>query len=174
MRFKQNGNKRDSSYVVVRNGEASASIPVGTPVTLVLNGTNDGVDVVLPATAGDAKNGAFKYGIASQTMTAGQYGESQVFGYCPYAIITKMTRAGTSTSDSWSSSASSASGIALGWDSVNNALVGNASMVGSLGTLHANVVLAASLASSAASATATSDTRTAITNTCAVFVRMMG
>lgn len=171
MRLKTVGNKRDNVMVVVRNAESSASIPQGSPLTLVLNGTNDGLDVVLPGTAGDAKNGAFKYGIASDTIANGAYGEAIVFGFCAYALMTKMTRA--ASTDSWTSSQSSASGIALGYDSLNNALVGNASMVGSLGTLHAAAVLASSLASSAASASATSDTRTAITNAVKVFVRMM-
>jgi hypothetical protein len=172
MRFKQNGNKKDIVAVVVRNDEASASIPRGTPVTLVLDGTEDGVAVVLPSTAGDAKNGAFKYGIAVNTIAAGDYGESQVFGHCSYAILTRATRA--ATSDSWTSSQSQDSGIALGWDSINNALVMNASAVGSLGTLHANCVLASSISSIAASATATSLTLTAITVAAKVFIRMMG
>lgn len=171
MRMKSVGNKRDSVFVVIRNAESSASIPAGAPVTLILNGTNDGVDVVLPSTAGDAKNGAFKYGIATATLLAGAYGEAQVFGYCPYALMTKMTRA--ATTDSWTSSQSSQSGIALGWESINNGLVGNASMVGSLGTLGAAAILALSLASSAASASGTGDTRTAIVVPAAVFVRMM-
>ena len=171
MRFKSVGNKRDSCYVVIKNGEASATIPQGSPVTLLFNGVEDGVQVVLPSTAGDAKNGSFKYGIATAALAAGAYGEAQIFGYCPYALMTKMTRA--ASTDSWTSSQSSASGIALGWESINNALAGNASMVGSLGTLGAAAVLAASLASSAASASGTGDTRTAITNAVKVFVRMM-
>lgn len=172
MRFKQNGNKKDIVAVVIRNDEATASIPRGTPVTLVLDGTEDGVAVVLPSTAGDAKNGAFKYGICTRTLAAGEYGEAVVFGFIDYAIQTRATRA--ASSDSWTSSQSQASGIAMGWDSINNALVANASMVGSLGTLHGNVVLASSYSSIAASATATSDTRTAITTSVRVFVRMMG
>jgi hypothetical protein len=171
MRFKQVGNKADSVLMVIRNAETSATIPIGSPVTLVLNGTNDGLDVVLPNTAADAKNGAFKYGIATSSILAGAYGESLVFGFTSYALMTRMTRA--ATTDSWTSSQSVQSGIALGWESINNALVMNASMVGSLGTLQANCVLASSLASSAASASATTDTRTAITNAVRVFVRMM-
>src|SRR5674476_1430374 len=159
MRFKSVGNKRDSCYVVIKNGEVSAAIPQGSPVTLLFNGVEDGVQVVLPSTAGDAKNGSFKYGIATAALAAGAYGEAQVFGDSSYALMTKMTRA-TST-DSWTASQSSASGIALCWESVNNAIVGNASMVGSLGTLGGAAVLAASLASSAASASGTGDTSTA-------------
>ncbi len=172
MRFKQVGNKKDVCAVVIKNAESSASIPQGTPVTLVLNGTDDGIAVVLPSTAGDAKNGAFKYGIATTTIAAGAFGEAQVFGHNSYSLFTRATRA--ASSDSWTSSASIASGIALGYDSINNALVGNASMVGSLGTLHANIVLASSVSSIAASATATSDTRTAITVSVKTFIRMMG
>lgn len=171
MRIKTNGNKRDSVYTVIRNAEATLSIPAGTPVTLVMNGTNDGLDVVLPNTAGDAKNGAFRYGVATSALVAGNYGEAIVYGFCPYALITRATRA--ATSDSWTSSASSASGVALGYESVNNAFQVNASMVGSLGTLKAGAVLVDSIASMAASATATTDTRTAITVGVRAFIRMM-
>jgi hypothetical protein len=171
MRFKSVGSKRDSTYVVVHNAD-TVTIPQGSPLTLVFNATNDGLDVVLPSTAGDAKNGAYKYGIATASMIVGQYAEAQVFGYCPYALATAMTR-GAST-NSWTSSASVASGAAMGWDSVNNALAFNASMVGSLGTLGAFVVNVDSVASYAASATATTDTRTVIVIPIRAFVRMMG
>lgn len=172
MRYKTVGNKRDLIAVVIKNAEVSATIPQGSPVTLICNGTEDGIAVVLPGTAGDAKNGAFKYGVCLRDLTVGVYGEAQVFGFNDYTLITRNTRA--ATSDSWSTVASSAVGVALGYDSLNNAFVANASMAGSLGTLHANAVLASTLASSAGAATATSDTRTAITAAAKTFIRMMG
>jgi len=42
-----NCNKPDQVSVNIRNAEASASIGVGVPVAMVMNGTNDGLDVVL-------------------------------------------------------------------------------------------------------------------------------
>ena len=171
MRFKTVGNKRDVVGVVIKNAETSSDIGVGRPVTLALNGTDDGVAVVLPGTAGDAKNGAFKYGICLGDISVGEYGESQVFGYNEYAIIVRATRA--ASSDSFTSYASLASGIALGYDSINNCLIANASMVGSLGTLNGAIVLAKSLASGAASATATNLTGTVVTGAAKVFLRMM-
>lgn len=170
MRMKQAGNKADSMIAVVRNNEASASIPKGTPVVLQIDSTNDGLEVILPATAGSALSNALRYGVVTTTLAALDYGESFLFGICPYALITRMTRA--ASSDSWTSSASQASGIGLGLDTINNAFVLGASAVGSLLTCP-NAVLIDSLASSAASASTTSDSRTAITNAVRAFIRMM-
>jgi hypothetical protein len=174
MRAKYAGNKADKIILTVRNGEASASIPRGTPVCLAAgatSATNDGLDVVLPATAGNANSFGLRFGILTDTLTAGSFGESILFGVATYALITRMTRA--ASTDSWTSSASQASGVALGLDTLNNALLIGASIAGSIASQHADAVLLDSLASSAASASATSDTRTAITNAVRVFVRML-
>src|SRR6266849_2091691 len=162
MRAKYVGNKADRFAVVIRNAEATASIPRGTPIIAVLNGTNDGLDVVLPSTAGSALSFNARLGVATDTLTAGQYGESLVYGYVAYALITRMTRA--ASTDSWTSSASTASGIGLGIDTLNNAFLLGASRAGALVSAADNAFLVDSLASSLASASATSDTRTAITN----------
>ena len=171
MRAKYVGNKGDKLSVVVRNGEVSASIPRGTPVIAILNGTNDGLDVVLPSTAGAALSFNARLGVVSETLTAGAFTDSIVYGYVAYALITRMTRSASSAS--WTSSASAASGVCLGIDILNNAFLLGASSDGSLAAAAANAFLVDSLASSAASATATSDTRTAITNGVRVFVRML-
>lgn len=170
MRIKQVGNKADKTVVVIRNAESTSTIPRGTPVVLVLNGTNDGLDVVLPATAGNALSGVARYGVATDSILASQYGESIVSGYVAYALITRMTRA--ATTDSWTSSASVASGIGLGIDTLNNAFVLGASQAATVASLPI-AFLVDTLASSAASASATSDARTAITNAVRAFVKML-
>ncbi len=167
------GNKADHVMLNVKNAEATASIPRGTPVIAVFNGTDDGMAVVLPSTAGSAKSFNFRYGVATTTLAAGQQGEAIAFGYVVYALITRMTRAGTSTSDSWTSSAAIASGVGLGIDTLNNAFLVGASRAGDLVSAADNAVLVDSLSSMSASATATTDTRTAILVGARVFVRML-
>ena len=170
MRFKQVGNKGDAVAVVVKNAESSSTIVRGTPLVLAIDGTNDGLAVVLPATAGAAKTGAFAYGIASNAIAAGAYGESIVFGYCAHAVLVRGTRA--ASTDSWTSSDSFASGAILMIDTVNNALISTVASLAasSFGPM---IALAQSQVSFAASASATSDTRTANTVGVKVFVRML-
>lgn len=173
MRIKNAGDKGDKVIVNIKNAEVSATIPRGTPVIAILNGTDDGLAVVLPSTAGNALSFNARLGVATAALAVGQVGESIIYGYVAYALITRMTRAGTSTSDSWSSSASIASGIGLGIDTLNNAFVLGASRAGALVSAADNAWLVDSLPSSTASATSTADTRTAITMGARVFVRML-
>lgn len=170
MRFKQVGNKRDIVDIVVHNAEASASIPSGTPVAFVMNATNDGLDVVLPSTAGAAKATSFAAGIALKTMAAGDYGEAQVFGFCQNVVLKRQTRS-DSTGD-WSSNASGfATGLVLLIDTVYNAMSTAASTGASIYAPIA--VLAESVASWASTASNTADTRTVITVATKAFIRMM-
>lgn len=169
MRFKMVGNKRDTAAVVVRNAEASASIPAGTPVCLNLSGTDDGLGVILPSgSAAKAHAGAF--GVTLGAIDAGKYGECQVFGFCSTAIYLLGTRA--ASSDSWTSTASVALGVLLNIDTINNAFSSSGGTLAKSAFLPM-AVLAASVASVAASATATSDTRTALTTSASVFLRML-
>jgi len=94
------------------------------------------------------------------------------YGYCPYAILNYATRAGATTSNSWSSSASIASGFILAVDTVNNCFVTLSASTGSDG-YYPGVVMLDSVPSFAASATNTSDTRTVLTVGVRVFVRLM-
>lgn len=171
----QVGNRAAKAKGTIKNGEASASIPRGTPVILKLSTTsdsdNDGLAVVLPSTAGAANSFGLRYGISLDTIATGAFSEAVLFGVASYALITRMTRA--ASSDSWTSSASVASGAGMGVDTINNALLVGATIAGSIASNAMPIILLDSLASSAASATATSDTRTAITNAVRVFVRML-
>lgn len=174
MRAKYTGSRPDRVIMSVQNNEVSASIPRGTPVILSATGvaaTDDGLDVVLPATAGNVNAYGLRYGVLTTTLLAGQNGESILFGVAPFALVTRATRA--ASSDSWTSSASIASGVALGIDTINNAFLIGASIAASIATNHIDAVLMDSIASFAASATATTDTRTVLTSGQRVFVRMM-
>ncbi len=175
MRTKLVGNKADKIVLVVTNAEASTSIPRGTPLVLKLTTTAsnslDGLGVCLPSTAGSPLSYAVRYGVSTDTLAVNQTGESILFGVCNYALITRATRA--ASTDSWSASASTASGIALGVDTINNAFVMGASVAGSIATNHADAVLLDSISSIAASASATTDSNTAITVGARVFVRML-
>ncbi len=155
--------------VPVKSAEASATIPRGTPVCLVMNGTDDGFAVVLPATGGAAKANLFNYGVVIDAIAPKEETDSIVYGLVPYALVTRATRA--ASSDSWTSSASVAVGVMLAVDTINNAFLLGAS-AGSSNFLPQGG-LAQSIASMAASATATTDTRTAITAGVRIFVRQL-
>src|ERR1035437_6111518 len=102
MRAKYVGNKADKIIMNVRNDEASTTILAGTPLVLNLSTTasasGDGLGVVLPATAGDPLSFACKYGVATNTLAVGQYGETVLFGIVTNALIARATRASSTAS----------------------------------------------------------------------------
>jgi hypothetical protein len=170
MRFKQVGNKADGVSVVVKSAESASTIPAGTPLVLAMNGTDDGLAVLLPSAAGNIKTGAFPYGVTQSAITAGAYGEAVVFGIVSNAVLVRGTRA--ASTDSWTSSDSFASGCILMVGTVNNAFISTvASLAAS--SFAPIAVLAQSQVSFAASASAATDTRTANTVAVKVFVRML-
>lgn len=169
MRMKQVGNKADIMAVVIRNAEASATIPLGTPVVLSSNGTNDGLDVVLPSTAGASKMHSLAYGVTIGAVASGGYGEAQIFGMHGSVVLTRQTRP-TST-DTWNSNASLASYILLNVESVANGFATGATLAST--NFLPFAVLAQSLASYASSASSTADTRTAITAAVKAFLRII-
>lgn len=170
MRFQTNGDKPTFIAVQVRNARASSgAIATGAPVILALNGTNDGLAVVLPNEASVAGHSAFAYGIAVEPIAAGQLGECQVYGYNRNVTLFLSSRA--ASTDSWASRASIATGVGFALDTVNNCL-STVALTAALALGNASA-LAASIASAASSASATSDTRTAITTSAKVFLRML-
>jgi hypothetical protein len=183
MRFKQVGNKADLAAVVIRNAEASATIPLGAPVVLNMNATNDGLDVVLPSTAaGLRKILGLRYGVSMGTYVAGAYGEAVVFGFTYSLLLIRQTRSASTAT--WETEAARSVGEYLTIDTVNNAFVTAASTIQAVtasastaqspvATIYPDCVLCQTLASYASSASATSDTRTAITSLVRAFVRMM-
>lgn len=176
MRAKFVGNKADKIIMNVRNDEASASIPAGTPVVLNLSTTAsasaDGLGVVLPSTAGDPLSFACKYGVLTATLAAGQFGESVLFGIVTNALIVRATRA--SSTASFSTFTTVASGIGLGLDTVNNAFnTTGASIAGAIASNAMMAILLDSLSTGSGSASTTSVTANTKYDTARVFLRML-
>lgn len=161
MRFKQNGNKKDIMAVVVYNNEASASIPVGAPVCLSFNGTQDGLGVVLPATAADVGQSTGAFGAAMGVIPAGQFGEAQVFG----AGNVKVMRTRAASSDTF---AALANYSPLKAESTNNSFMTVATNGAS-----AFIPVAFVAGSIAAVATTAASTQTMTTQLVQAFLRMM-
>jgi hypothetical protein len=183
MRFKQAGNKRDIIAMVVHNAD-TVSIPVGTPIVLNMNGTNNGLDVCLISTAAaDSFTHGLKYGVVTRTLNVGDYGESIVFGIHTNVILSVNTRAGTSGGSSWSTVTSFSSGQALTFDTVNNAFTTCASTQALAQSATAGsyvlsipgipAILAQSVASNAGSATSTANSLTVSTISVQAFIRML-
>jgi hypothetical protein len=133
MRFSQIETNRPEKLIIqVRNKEASAIIPRGTPCIFNLSSTpqpaaadgsaagyEDGLQVVLPSTAGSPASILFFAGVALADIANGQLGECQVFGVAPYTLILSASRSASNAT--WASSQSSSSGAyALSIDTVNN------------------------------------------------------
>lgn len=167
MRFKQVGNKADIVAVVVHNGEASVAIPNGAPVCLELDGTNDGLDVVLPATIAANATGAL-FGVALGAIANGAYGEAQVFGFCNNLQLLASTRA--ATTDSWSTN-SFANALILCVDTVNNVFSTTGGTQAKSG-FSPNAVMAQSL-TVAGSASSTANALTANIVNVKAFLRLM-
>ena len=176
-------NKPERYIHAVRNADTSAAgatIAVGTPLVLNLSATpqpptysnglpagwEDGLQVVLPNTAGATNTGSYFYGIAIGPIVYPQYGESMVHGVAQGSIV-RATRSATTVS--WASAASSScAGFSLTVDTVNNAF----GIGGSAGT-RTDIVILDNLATMAGSATNATDTRLAATVLQRVFVRLM-
>lgn len=168
MLYQTLGNKPAFISNTVKNGEASSAFRAGNLAILKLGGTDDGLAVVLPATAGAAKSNIYQYGVAIEAANAGANFKIQQFGYCRNVVLVRSSRA--ASTDPW------ASGASLGTDSylIPNTL-GNGVSVGGT-TSGAGIVpmlLAESVASYASSASATSDTRTLMTQSIKAILRML-
>lgn len=173
MRIAQVGGKVDKVFRNARNADATlaGTMAAGTPVVLALNGTDDGLAVVLPSTAGAALTQAATFGVLSQALPYLYTTDLCIAsGVIVNAILTFATRA--ASGNSWTSSQSMASWLALTVDTVNNAFV-SYSASGGQSQYQPYAILAQSISSIAASASATTDTRTAITLSVKVFVNML-
>jgi len=104
---------------VKNDSNSSASIPVGTPVYMSLDGTDDALAVKLPSNGSqDAADRNF-FGVVTDTLASGAIGESILFGIVPKAKIVRATRSDDSAN--WVGSTSIANGVLLSIDTVNNA-----------------------------------------------------
>lgn len=182
-----------------RNAESTATIPRGTPVILNLSSTpqpttdsdgfvkgyEDGLQVVLPGTAGANPCAMYPFGIALQDTLSQQLGEFGMYGVFSYVLVQRATRANSGASWSSSASSSSAGGFLLSIDTLAQAFVtytpssislANASSAVSTGGINIqnqqiNAVMLDSFSSLPSSASATSDTRTTINIGYRCFIR---
>jgi hypothetical protein len=164
------GNKPDKLAVNIKNAD-TVTIPAGAPVCMIVNGTDDGIAVVLPSNAA-GKAFSFLYGVNLSALPVGQQGEAQVFGFVNNLILIRQTRAGTSGASSWAAGATVTDPLALVVDSVGNGFITSGTALAQTSILPF-AYLAQTLASYAASATSTSDTRTSLTTLVKAFVRML-
>lgn len=160
-------NKSETVLASIKNAD-TVVIPVGSPVILAMNGTNDGLAVVLPSTAGSlAKIVGFGFGVATTTMQIADLGNSVVFGMCYSLLIQLISRA---TTNSWATYNALSVGQFLSIDSVNNQFVTAATTTAESPFM---AVIAQTLAAGAGTASSTADSRTAITALIQAFVRVM-
>lgn len=166
------GDKNSQFVATVINGETTNAIPVGTPVAYVMNGTNDGYAVVLPATAGASKATTFFAGIYAgpqSSLAAGAIGDVVFGGIVTNALITLQTRA-TST-DSFNSAQSLAVGAVLQVDTVGNRLTAGATVGAS--NQAPLMALAQTVGVVASSSSASTNTSTAVTASVKIFIQIM-
>lgn len=171
MNIKTTGDRAETVRLTVRNDESSASLAVGDPVCFAMDGTEDGLAVVLPSSSTAAKATNFFAGVVTEAASQDlpKVAEVQVFGLCRKAKIRTATRA--ASTDNWASFTSWALGDRLALDSVNNAF--SRSDAGVLSVIPAYAAVAETIASVASSASATSDARTAVTTYAKVFLRAL-
>lgn len=175
-------NKPERYIHNVRNMDTTpqgATISVGSPLVLNLSaipqppvytnglqaGWEDGLQVVLPASAGAANTGMFFYGFSVEPIIAQQLGETLVHGVGQAAVFVQSRANSTAP---WVSGASSAGfGLGLSVDTINNCF-----QTGTATTPPA-AYLVGNISSYASSASNPADTRLVLTQLCRAFVRLM-
>jgi hypothetical protein len=171
----------DRVTVKIRNAD-TVTIPNGAPVVLVMNGTDDGVAVVLPSTSGAVNLiQGLRYGVCTSALAVNGYGNAVVFGMAQTLLLERQTRANSGAN--WASEPARSVGEFLAIDTVNNMFVTATSsflaVTASTAAAAATIVntpiavLGQTLASYSSSASATSDTRTAITAAVKAIIRLM-
>lgn len=156
-------------FLMAKSGETSLTIPRGTPVCLKMFGNDDdGLTVVLPSNAGTGGT-ALAFGVTGEAFSPGYKGDVQAYGFNNQGTIVRQTRSATTVS--WASVASIDKNVFLNIDTVNNCFATLASTLPS--AFLPAAVLLDTIASIAGSASATSDTRTALTSSIKAFLRML-
>jgi len=169
MREQTLGDKPNFKDLRARNDE-TVSIPAGTPVAYKIDGTEDGLAVIKPSSSA-AKNTTFFAGVLLETLGTAV---PKLANMRAYGIVDAVVRLATRgvTSDSWTSLASQAIALRVVVDTINDCFLTSAS-AGSAAALPLGG-LAETIASQAASATATGLTLTVKTTLAKVFIRAMG
>ena len=131
------------------------------------NGTDDGLAVVLPKTAGASQASSFLYGIATAAIANQAVGEVLMFG-----IGNAILNMGTFTTGTSSASSTLPAGAILCIDTVNNCLQLASASLGS-GNFVPNMILANSASYAAITITSATALRLLIRSWQKLFVRLM-
>jgi len=115
--------KSEGMVHVVKNAESSAVILAGQPAIFNMNGTDDGLAVVLPTSSTAAKIASFTAGVVVKDIPVGTLQNVQVYGLNRHTKIVRATRAASTNDWASNSSNSFAIGDILVVDSVNNAWI---------------------------------------------------
>jgi hypothetical protein len=149
-----------------------------------MNGTDDGLAVVRPRTAGQAKSDAFLFGVALDDIVAGAFGDVQSWGVCNYVKLCLQSRSQSTGANTIPTAETVALGAMLLL--VTDSRVGDcfstiadtvAAASNADQTLTRNVLnrgfLGQSIASVDSLPTSTSETRLAVTQAVKAFLRFM-
>jgi hypothetical protein len=179
-----NKDKPEALENLVKNAEAADTIPAGSPVALVLNGTDDGLAVVLPKTATAVKGHTLNYGVALGPIAVGQRGRAQAYGFCRNTVTVVRTRSASDAN--WASTAAGAVGDPLIIDTANNAFkrasipavdvtgtAGSDTIARDFNMFAPLAVLAQTLGSASTVASTAEDTRLVSTALVKTFLRML-
>ena len=170
MRFRTVGNKYDVGFIVVRNS-LSSTIPSGSPVFFVMNGTNDGLDVTTANAAAGAGQ-EFLAGILIGDLAASAYGEAQVYGICQNTRVVTFTR--TASTDSYNSATAIVVGDVMQINTLTSVNAISRSAAGAATAILPNIFAAAAYTSTASQSSSFDTTsRTAITTMLKTFLRIL-
>lgn len=169
MRYQTLGDKPNFVDLRVRNDE-TVSVPAGTPVAYVMDGTEDCLAVIKPSTS-NLKATTFLAGILTGDLaaTGNKLGNARAYGVVD-AIIVFATRA--ATTDSFASNASHAVGEKIYLNTGADAIALSATAASALDLPLG--ALAETIASQASSASATTITALSITAKHKIFLRALG
>ena len=158
----------ESSYITVRNDEATASIAKGGVCVFNMDGTREGHDVVLPSSSTAVLASNYIAGIATKAIAAQQVGQVQVRGVVQTLNVVRMTRA--ASTDSWASFPAVAVGDQLIINTVANMM--SRSGAGAATITPAMCVAMTTLASATTVASTTSVTGLVSSATIKAFLRI--
>lgn len=87
----QIGDKPARVRITVKNPSTTVTIPVGSPVFFIMNGTDDGLAVQNAELAGADADQQFFAGILCTALPPGALGESIVYGVATARVLTTAT-----------------------------------------------------------------------------------
>lgn len=152
-----NFNKADFETAIVKNQEASATIPVGTPVVWKCDGTAlDGLGVVLPSSSSAVKATSLFAGVLMRQIAPNDIAEAAINGFIQNGLYSRGSRA--QTTSAWPSFVAIALGDNLTIDTVANAFA--YSTVGAAGVAPPAAVVADNGQTAASTTTAASNAYT--------------